>query len=262
MVSDSDNFDEASANGADWLRALLESEALGVPMHHESQSDASWVNQLFADATMTEVMRRLFEGDPLGLQPAVCDAIESGAQLVNPQRLFNIVLARCAFRGLMHGFEGGVNLADWVREQVQESLQQLREEDWAEEAQGLPLDPLDPRYENLLVGTALDPIKARKLSLQFNQMKPEVRRPLFEVLVNRRAVEVVAQEAGLELSELRALIADRLSGFTLGPRSLDELDGEWDHAPGASLDEVQAERDAGMKREITQADLDAPGDQP
>lgn len=61
MVSDSDHFDDASASGEDWLRDLLESESLGTPISGEAPSADSPFTELFADANMTEVMRRLFE---------------------------------------------------------------------------------------------------------------------------------------------------------------------------------------------------------
>ena len=99
----------------------------------------------------------------------------------------------------------------------------------------MPVDATDSRYQSLLVGTNLDPTKVRKLALRFNRSPENVRKPLFQVIANRRTMREVAPEFGMEFSELRAMLLDRLGEFADGPRALDDLDEEWFRAPGEPL---------------------------
>lgn len=214
-------------------------EALNAPQS-ESRSTCS-IGELFEWAPTSVVMERLFYGDPLGLQPAVRDSIEDRALLVDPQRLFNIVLARAAFYGLLYGFDVHGDIPAWVDARIDEACKQLMEEDWAEESHGLPVDPTDSRYQSLLVGTNLDPTKVRKLALRFNRSPEKVRKPLFQVLANRRPMREVAPEFGMEFSELRAMLLDRLGEFAAGPRALDDLDEEWFRAPGEANNSSDAD---------------------
>jgi hypothetical protein len=231
MTSNSDGTGEPLTDQQ--AKRPVDPKALNAPQS-ESRSTCS-IGELFEWAPTSAVMERLFYGDPLDLQPAVRDSIQERALLVDPQRLFNIVLARAAFYGLLYGFDEHGDIPAWVDARIDEACKQLMEEDWAEESHGLPVDATDSRYQSLLVGTNLDPTKVRKLALRFNRSPENVRKPLFQVLANRRPMREVAPEFGMEFSELRAMLLDRLGEFAAGPRALDDLDEEWFRAPGEPL---------------------------
>lgn len=237
-----DNSDKPDNRHSEIDSSELKRPSLGQPIEpgRGAQSRPK-MSELFEFTSTRVVMERLFEGDPLGLQPATVRAIEGRALLVDPQRFFNILIARAAFCGLLYGVTDHVDVEEWVALRVDETCQQFMEEDWADERSGQPTDPSDDRFNNLLAGTVFDPERARQLALQFNRMSLEMRRPLYQLLVHRQPLEQVAQQFDLSVEALRAMVLDRLGKFVKGPRLVSDLDLEWLLSPGNSEHEQGGE---------------------
>ena len=228
---DHTNDDSESPKVKEVLAGGLIGRAKDSPNREQSPVQMS---KLFEFASTRVVMERLFDGDPIGLQAATVRAIEDRSLLVDPQRFFNILIARAAFCGLLYGVSDDVEIEAWVEQRVEETCSQFMEEDWADERSGQPVDPSDYRFNNLLVGTVFDPARARQLALQFNRMSLDVRRPLYQLLVHRQPIDQVASRFDLTADSLRALVVDRLGKFVKGPRLVSDLDLEWLLSPGKS----------------------------
>lgn len=210
---------DASCGGADWAPNQawrVGSDLRAMPAEH--QAAAAWLAELFEGTDSMAILRRLRDGDPLGLVAVLREGLDELAILLDEQRLLECTLAQCAFWAAHHEYDGGVPLRSWIAERLGAAVRHCCEEDVAEARAGIPLDPMDERYRGIAGASSLSLGQARRLALQFNCLAGRVRLPLYQVLAKGRAMSDVGAEFDLSVEELKGLIVRNLSGFTSGPR--------------------------------------------
>ena len=162
------------------------------------------------------ILERLYRGDPLNLAHRVPEVLAEVAMILDPSRVVWRAMAQVAHRAVLYGYRGE-RLATWLRARILEAIESLLEEDWAEERQRLPIDPLDDRYSSITKASSLAPHQARRLALTFNRLPDTDRRPLYEALYLNEPMERVAERHDLELAELQGRIQAVLLMFTHDP---------------------------------------------
>ena len=203
------------------LPAVVEEAAL-------LSSEKPTLAELLEGSDSLAILRRIMRGDPLGLEKIVHQQLDRLAVMFHPTRLLAATQARCAWAGATATAPTPDGLTEWVCARMSEAMESLTQEDWSEDRQGLPADPMDERYILAQGPYGLTANQARRVALIFNQQAPKIRRPLYAVLVKGRAMTRVAETFGLELGELKTLVYDCLASFrttdAVTPVDLADLD--------------------------------------
>lgn len=187
-----------------------------APQPERDGADSS-SRTLLTGGSAREILYRICETDALGLFPRVPAVLDRLAIIMDPHRVTRRAMAQCAHRAAMQGYCGEARLDKWLRDRIAESVEALLDEDWAEERQNLPVDPLDDRYQSVTLGSGLAPAQARRLALTFNKLPDEDRKPLFAVLVRNESLDEVARATGLSKPALKNKILAVLAVFHADP---------------------------------------------
>lgn len=171
------------------------------------------LDEIFEGTDSLRILRRIVEGDPLGLERLVLEALDDLAVMFQPARLLAATQARCAWRGAVDVAPTERSFREWFSARLSEAMESLTQEDWSEERLGLPSDPLDERYLRSMGPFELPANHARRVALLFNQTAAKVRRPLYAVLVKNRPMAKVAEAFGLQIDQLKTLTFDCLASF-------------------------------------------------
>jgi len=159
------------------------------------------------------LLRRIVAGDPLGLERIIAEMLDRQAVMFHPTRVLAATQARCAWAGATEPAPTPEELTDWVAACMAEAIETLTQDDWSEERQGLPSDPMDDRYILSRSPYGLTANQARRIALLFNQQPAKRRRPLYAILVKGRPMVDVAKTFRIELGELKTLVFECLSSF-------------------------------------------------
>jgi hypothetical protein len=157
---------------------------------------------LFAPSAPRELLARLLDGDPLGLEERARRHLEEQALLLDPERLFLRAVARAAFAGARR--DGAAPSAAWLDDQVERAAADLRAEDRADERAGADTDPGEARYAFLAEALGVVPEVARRACVVFNDLPWRVRRAWWLAVVERRSLERCATEGLGTLEQVRA----------------------------------------------------------
>lgn len=139
-----------------------------------------------------ELLTVLSDGDPLDLALRCLLRRDERGVLVAPRRLLVRTIARCAFKGTH--YRPDVPIEAWIRERIDESLDELVEEDEWGDRKGLPVE--DPaHYELLTEVLGCDPVLARAVHARFHRLPGPVRRAYFAVAVRGESPQEYAERA-------------------------------------------------------------------
>lgn len=134
-----------------------------------------------------EVLRRLSDGDPLGVHGAAETRLIERALLLDLPRLTLRAMARAAVRA--PGYLGRPELEHWIGARVDEAISDLLREDREEERRGVPpREPWDNRYAFLSEAMGVDPALARRLCILLNDLEDRPRHAFFHMVVLKKSL--------------------------------------------------------------------------
>ena len=144
-------------------------------------------SELLSGASPQEVLDRILEGDPLGVQERCGQRVQERALLIDLNRLFLRSLARIAHAA--PDYAGNPSLAAWLSGRIDRSIEELVAEDYEEERRGIaPQEPWDPRYALVSEALGIDMVQARRVCIAFNDLPDEVRLACFAVLIEGKTI--------------------------------------------------------------------------
>jgi hypothetical protein len=101
--------------------------------------------ELFADGSPREILGRLCDGDPLGLEARTAQRAARDALFVDRERLSRRAFARVAYSAC--DFRANVSLEPWIEARVAEAVVDLLEEQQDEELRGVSVyESMDAEY--------------------------------------------------------------------------------------------------------------------
>jgi hypothetical protein len=157
---------------------------------------------------------RLREGDPLEVVARTKRRLEWHALLMDHMRTAVRSVAYISYLAARDGYRGSPPLEEFMHKGIDEAIRSIVEEDWASERKKEPIDPRFDPYARITAAADMDPADARKLTLEFNLLPANRRRPLYAVLINNQPIRQAAQTHGFAASELKADIRALLSRLT------------------------------------------------
>ena len=143
--------------------------------------------ELLRDGTTREVLRRIWEGDPLKIGDLCEERLDERALLIDVTRAQSRAMALVAHASAR--FDGQKPFALWLRERVDAALDDLMDEDGEEERAGVPAsEPWDPRFAFLSEVLGIEPGLARKACVLFNALPLSERRAFWAVVVEGKSL--------------------------------------------------------------------------
>lgn len=161
--------DEQPAPG--WIRDTdPEGLAEGLPPPRPRGGFAG-SESLVADSPR-EVLHRLLDGDPLGIEDRCRTRLRQKAFFLNPERLFQRALARVSFAAV--DYSGKPSLGRWLDGCVDLALEDLRSEQYEEEFHKLPPEESDDGafYAHFAHRTGIEVPLTRLACLALNNLPP------------------------------------------------------------------------------------------
>jgi hypothetical protein len=144
-------------------------------------------NALLRGGSPREILKRIFDGDPLEIAARCKERIETRAYLLELGRLHLRAVARVARAA--PSWKGDPPLDQFILERIEYSAQELIQEDREEELSGIPCaNPDDPRFTFLEETLGIPRALARRACVAFNYLPQRVRCAYFAVLVHGKAV--------------------------------------------------------------------------
>ena len=157
------------------------------------------------------VLRRLHDGDPLGIAQRCREHIRERALLVAEQRLYLRAIARIAYASMK--YRGDPPLSMWLTARIDQALEELVTEDRECER----LDPHgsqnpEERYAFLTEALGVDATTAREAAIVFNDLPTEVRQAFWALVIegkslNRQVAEGHGPRGALRARVKRAIVA-------------------------------------------------------
>lgn len=157
-------------------------------------SESRWP-ALFASASPRVIMARLLDGDPLELAARSAQILEERALLLPISRLRFRTLARIAYTA--RRYRGKPALSDFLQRRIDESLDELIEEDMLASNELDPeVDLSDPPYPRVAAILGIELPLTLAACAAFNTLPEAVRARSFPVLIQGRSISACAS-AGL-----------------------------------------------------------------
>lgn len=152
--------------------------------------------ELFADGSPREILGRLCDGDPLGLDARTAKRAARDAFFVDRDRWSKRAFARVAYRAC--DYRSNVSLEPWIEARVGEAARDLLEEQQDEELRGISVhESMDAEYYGSFARDAgMEVGLARTACVALNQLPVETRRA-FHALVVERLTIAACVERGL-----------------------------------------------------------------
>ena len=138
--------------------------------------------ELLRDESPRRILRRIHEGDPLGLAQRCSERLHQRAILLAGDRLLARTLVRVALRA--PAYDGVPPLDRWLEQGIDREILDLLGEDADAEHRGdPPTETWDPDFAFLSETLGVEPPLARKAAIVFNDLPPAIRRTFWEVVV-------------------------------------------------------------------------------
>jgi len=168
----------------------------------ENPTEPDW-RELFLGGGPAEILDRIEPDDPLALVQLCEDWLSDNAVLVHPDRLFVRAVARVAYAAA-YGYDGRPSLLNWLLLRIDQSLQELMEEDFEEERFGIPPSGVDlDRYMDLIPReTGIEPALTRRACVIFNALSKSMREPFYRTVIENWTPEEFAMQKDRSLDEV------------------------------------------------------------
>lgn len=158
-----------------------------------------------------EIMRRLADGDPLGLGPKIHIALDEGGCLVDPTRLHLRLLARIAYQASIR--PPPHDLAPWLRARLAESISELLAEDCEAERGAAQDEGFTARYTSLCRPLGLDPACGRRFSVAFHALPFVQRRIIRAAMYDGMSCSGIARALGRTESDVESSLRTALGSM-------------------------------------------------
>ena len=186
--------------------------------------------QLLTGGDANAILKRLFEGDPLGVKLRVREHLRLQCYLIALDRLFVRTIARIAHSSFH--YHGKPALDEWIAVLINQSIQELMIEDREGERQDLPTKRGDIRYAFLSETLGIHPSAARRGCIRFNDLELDARRAFYALYVEGKTFNRFIAEGNGPPKRARKLMATALEALSVtelmnGPDDLDT----WEDLP-------------------------------
>jgi len=152
------------------------------------------------------ILRRIHEGDPLGVAQRCRRRLRLKGQLLGEGKLVNRALARIAHRA--PHYDGEPELCQWIDSCIDSSIEDLIGAMAEEKRWGIPPDrPLEQELELLAVTLGIEPPLARRSVLVLNRLPGELRRVLFDLLIEGKTVTWLVAEGNGSREKVREMLS-------------------------------------------------------
>jgi hypothetical protein len=144
-------------------------------------------SEILHQPSTREVLRKILEGDPLGIAERSSLRLKERAILLDTARLTLRAMARAAYRA--RSYQGDPPLADWLTQRIEESMRDLIEEDRESERAGVPVgnDP-EARFAFLSETIGVTPTIARRVCVVFNDLPDERRHAFWSMVIEGKSL--------------------------------------------------------------------------
>ena len=148
---------------------------------------------LFAADGADAVLRRIVEGDPLGVRVVVSERLREECLFADGERVTTRALARIA--RFAQAYRGRPTFSKWLRARCEEAIDDILDED--REALRNPDTPPSPALVALAQPLGLDPAHMRAACASFNDLPRVERTAFFAVVLARTSIDACAQREGI-----------------------------------------------------------------
>lgn len=170
-------------------------------------------SDLLAGANPKKVLRRLFDGDPLGIAQACSQRLRSKALILDLNRLHMRAIARIAHAAPR--YRGHPSLDPWITGRIDQSIKDLIKDDREEERSAMPpSDPREPRFIFLSEALGIEPGLTRKACIKFNDLEPDVRGAFYAVVVEGKKINRYVAEGNGPPDNVLRLVRQALKVFS------------------------------------------------
>jgi len=188
---------------------------------------------LFEGDSSLEILHRLYEGDPLGLEDRCTRRALGQALLIDPQRLLTSAMARVAVDA--RDYLGDPPLDTWIESCIDRAADSVIARDTEQECAGLPAhDSHDSHHLLLANRLGIERPLARRTAIVFHHLPLQVRRDFYGLVIQRKGVEEYATEAGASRESV-------LERFTYAVKMLSTLGEAGVGPPSADQEEARDE---------------------
>jgi hypothetical protein len=144
-------------------------------------------SEILHQPSTREVLRKILEGDPLGIAERSSLRVKERALLLDISRLTLRAMARAAYRA--RAYQGDPALGDWLTERIEESIRDLIEEDREDERAGIPVgtDP-EARFAFLTETIGVTPPIARRVCVVFNDLPDDRRHAFWSMVIEGKSL--------------------------------------------------------------------------
>jgi hypothetical protein len=158
----------------------------GTAAREESPPGSVAPRSLLTGAAPREVLKRLIEGDPFGLEARARDYLAETALMLDVERLYLRTAARIAYAS--YDAEAITSVSGFLRECMEVAAEDLLSDDLEAQRCSAPVEPTDARFSFLAESLGVRPEVARKACVVFNGLPPIVRRAYWALVVEGRSM--------------------------------------------------------------------------
>lgn len=186
--------------------------------------------QLLTGGDADAILKRLFEGDPLGVKLRVREHLRLQCYLIAFDRLFVRTIARIAHSSFR--YRGKPALDEWIAVLINQSIQELMIEDREGERQDLPTRQNDIRYAFLSETLGIHPSAARRGCIRFNDLELGARKAFYALYVEGKTFNRFIAEGNGPPKRARKQMAAALEALSVTElmNDPDDLD-TWEELP-------------------------------
>jgi DNA-directed RNA polymerase specialized sigma24 family protein len=187
-------------------RSLWHGASTDTATDAPGQAAASRWPALFAGGSAREILSRIVQGDPLELRDHIARRMRVESYLLDADRVHLRALARCARAAVR--YRGRPELGEWLAAIVDESIAELLVEDHEappseRHAASQPIGPPHAgAFSALARPLGLDPEAMRGACVLFNRLPAPERRAFFDLVIEGRELDSIAQTSGESATEI------------------------------------------------------------
>lgn len=177
-------------------------------MPHDRSLD--W--RLLQGGVPREILARITEGDPLGLQPLSEGRLHAHAYLIHPDRLAFKFAVRAAFVSALERYAGDPPLAQWLDQRLEETIEAILQEDTDDELCGNGMREDQELFYSMIAENAeVSLTMARRIHIVFNNLDFEQRLPFYRIVVEGVHPQDYAESTGSTFDDVLETVTTTMS---------------------------------------------------
>jgi hypothetical protein len=158
------------------------------PWRRSGKGDAGFPgSEILHQPSVKEVLRKILEGDPLGIAERCSWRLKERAVLLDASRLTLRAMARTAYRS--SSYHGDPPLADWLTQRIDESIRDLVIENRESEQAEIPIgDDPERRFAFLTETIGVSASIARRVCVVFNDLSDDRRNAFWAMVIEGQSL--------------------------------------------------------------------------